>query len=178
MTLPNITIGSINGGYYSEFTPEGMVDRVRLYGSTREEVEEKAFTFLEEHDRKLRAKAAEASATAQPYIDRLMGDWVKPSLAHLGIRSDDPNLAEDPGSPVAEWEAKHPLEDAVNHPAHYTRFNVEVIELTENLNFCRGNAVKYLCRAGVKNAATELEDLEKARWYVEREIDRVRRGES
>ena len=64
--------------------------------------------------------------------------------------------------------------DAVNHPAHYTAYPVEVIELTEHLNFCRGNAVKYLCRAGLKSKDTEVEDLEKARFYIQREIERVK----
>ena len=65
--------------------------------------------------------------------------------------------------------------DPINHPAHYTAFRgVEVIQLTEHLNFCRGNAVKYLCRAGFKGGAErELEDLRKARWYIEREIARL-----
>ncbi|GAB2702499.1 hypothetical protein BKA24_001668 [Microbacterium marinum] len=66
--------------------------------------------------------------------------------------------------------------DAVNHPSHYTRFpGVEVIDLTEHLNFCRGNAVKYIARAGAKDPAREIEDLEKARWYIDREIERTRR---
>ena len=64
--------------------------------------------------------------------------------------------------------------DAVNHPRHYTAYPVEVIELTEHLNFCRGNAVKYLARAGLKDPASEIEDLEKARWYVDREISRLK----
>jgi hypothetical protein len=65
--------------------------------------------------------------------------------------------------------------DPVDHPAHYTRFpGVEVIQITEWLNFCRGNAVKYLCRAGAKGGpAQEIEDLRKARWYVDREIERI-----
>lgn len=66
------------------------------------------------------------------------------------------------------------MTDAVNHPSHYTAYPVEVIELTEHLNFCRGNAVKYLCRAGLKSKDTEIEDLEKARWYLNREIERVK----
>lgn len=65
--------------------------------------------------------------------------------------------------------------DPVNHPSHYTRFPVEVIEITEHLNFCVGNAVKYLCRAGFKDATKTVEDLEKAKWYIEREIERVKR---
>lgn len=66
------------------------------------------------------------------------------------------------------------MSDNINHPAHYTQYPVEVIELTEHLNFCRGNAVKYLCRAGLKSKDTEVEDLEKAHWYVSREIARVK----
>jgi len=64
--------------------------------------------------------------------------------------------------------------DAVNHPRHYTQHpsGVECIEITEHFNFCVGNAIKYLWRAGLKNSA--LEDLEKARWYVDREIARLK----
>jgi len=64
---------------------------------------------------------------------------------------------------------------SVNSPGHYTGFSngSEVIDIAENLNFNRGNAVKYLARAGAKDPATELEDLQKASWYVEREIKRV-----
>jgi len=67
------------------------------------------------------------------------------------------------------------MSDNINHPAHYTGFSngAEVIDITENLNFNRGNAVKYLARAGAKDPAKELEDLQKAQWYVAREIERV-----
>ena len=67
------------------------------------------------------------------------------------------------------------MADLINHPPHYTQFPVEVIEITEQLDFCRGNAVKYLCRAGLKSADTELEDLRKAQWYVERAIEKLKR---
>lgn len=64
--------------------------------------------------------------------------------------------------------------DAVNHPSHYTSYKgIEVIQLTEQMNFNRGNAVKYLARAGLKNPATEIEDLKKAAWYLQREIERL-----
>lgn len=63
--------------------------------------------------------------------------------------------------------------DVINSPAHYTSYPVEVIELTEHMNFCRGNAVKYVARAGLKDPAKEVEDLRKAIWYLEREISRV-----
>lgn len=57
----------------------------------------------------------------------------------------------------------------VDHPSHYTQFPVEVIEITERLNFCLGNVVKYVCRADFKGRP--LEDLKKAAWYLQREID-------
>lgn len=68
-----------------------------------------------------------------------------------------------------------PANDPVNHPAHYTAYkNLEIIDLTEQMNFCRGNAVKYIARAGIKNPETEIEDLEKAVWYLNREIKRLK----
>jgi hypothetical protein len=64
--------------------------------------------------------------------------------------------------------------DNVNHPSHYQMKNgIEVIHLTEQLSFLRGNVVKYVCRAGKKDPVLELEDLHKAAWYLQREIDRV-----
>jgi hypothetical protein len=48
---------------------------------------------------------------------------------------------------------------------------VECIQVTEHLNFCIGNAIKYLWRAGLKGAT--VEDLKKARWYIDREIARL-----
>lgn len=67
-------------------------------------------------------------------------------------------------------------DDKVNHPSHYTGFSngAEVIDIVENLSFNRGNAVKYLARAGAKDPVTELQDLLKAQWYVNREISLVK----
>lgn len=67
------------------------------------------------------------------------------------------------------------MKDTIN-PSYYkdTWSNgAEVIDITENLNYNRGNAVKYLSRAGLKNPETEVEDLKKALWYVERELKRL-----
>jgi hypothetical protein len=67
-----------------------------------------------------------------------------------------------------------PEEDSVNHPSHYTAYkDIEVIDLTEQMNFNRGNAVKYIARAGLKSKNTEVEDLKKAAWYINREIQRL-----
>ena len=68
------------------------------------------------------------------------------------------------------------MPENVNHPNHYfADSGIEVIDAIEawNLNFSRGNAVKYIARAGVKNPDKEIEDLEKAVWYINREIDRL-----
>ncbi|GEB50403.1 DUF3310 domain-containing protein [Streptomyces cacaoi] len=66
------------------------------------------------------------------------------------------------------------VDDPVKHPAHYTSYRgIEVIQLTEQMNFNRGNAIKYLARAGLKDPDTELQDLEKAAWYIGREKQRV-----
>ena len=64
----------------------------------------------------------------------------------------------------------------VDHPSHYNVGKIEVIDAIEawGLNFSLGNAVKYIARADHKGEP--IEDLEKARWYIEREIER-RKGE-
>ena len=65
--------------------------------------------------------------------------------------------------------------DPINHPAHYTqKSGVECIQVTEQFNFNRGNAIKYVWRAGEKDPAKEVEDLEKAIWYINREITRIK----
>jgi Protein of unknwon function (DUF3310) len=69
-------------------------------------------------------------------------------------------------------------DDAVNHPRHYTAHpsGVECITITEHMGFNLGNAVKYIWRADLKSDA--VEDLRKAAWYVNREIERrTRSGE-
>lgn len=68
--------------------------------------------------------------------------------------------------------------DVVNHPSHYTDGNIEVIDFIEDkkLNYHRGNAIKYISRAGKKNPEKEIEDLEKAVWYINREIKRLKKN--
>lgn len=63
----------------------------------------------------------------------------------------------------------------VTHPTHYNSGKIEVIEAIEDwgLGFHRGNAVKYIARAGKKDPNKEIEDLEKATWYLKREIERL-----
>ena len=68
------------------------------------------------------------------------------------------------------------MTDMVNHPVHYTSHpsGVEVIQITEHMNFCLGNAIKYIMRSELKGK--QIEDLKKAAWYIEREIDRLQRS--
>lgn len=67
--------------------------------------------------------------------------------------------------------------EAVNHPAHYGRGRYEVIKVIDawDLDFSRGNAVKYIARAGKKNPDTEIEDLEKAIFYLKHEVKKLRK---
>ena len=66
------------------------------------------------------------------------------------------------------------VNDPVNHPSHYTNHQsgVECIQITEHMNFCLGNAVKYIWRAGLKDT-NAIEDLKKAEFYIRREITRL-----
>lgn len=70
-----------------------------------------------------------------------------------------------------------PYPDMVSHPPHYTSHpsGVECITITEHMNFNLGNALKYIWRADLKGS--DLDDLKKAAWYIEREIQRRRTAE-
>jgi hypothetical protein len=67
------------------------------------------------------------------------------------------------------------MSNIVNNPAHYTQHpsGIEAIEITEHFNFNCGNAIKYIWRAGLKGNA--IEDLQKAAWYIEREINKLKK---
>ena len=69
------------------------------------------------------------------------------------------------------------VNDSVNHPSHYTDGKIEVMDFVEDkqLNFARGNVIKYVSRAGKKDPNKELEDLNKAMWYLKREIERLKK---
>lgn len=65
-------------------------------------------------------------------------------------------------------------EDIVNHPEHYKAGGIETIDFIEakQLNFNTGNAVKYISRSGKKDPSKYKEDLQKAVWYLNREISK------
>lgn len=73
------------------------------------------------------------------------------------------------------------MEDKVNNPKHYTSHpsGIECIEITRHYDYCIGNAIKYLWRAGIKteqgmqDKEKEIEDLRKAIWYINDKIDNL-----
>lgn len=69
------------------------------------------------------------------------------------------------------------VNDPVNHPSHYKQGGIETIDVIEawGLGFNLGNAVKYISRAGKKDPKKELEDLEKAEFYLKRQIATLRK---
>ena len=71
------------------------------------------------------------------------------------------------------------MNDPVNHPSHYTDGKIEVLDFIEDkkLNYHRGNAVKYICRAGKKDPNKKEEDIKKAVFYLNREIQLLKNKE-
>lgn len=69
--------------------------------------------------------------------------------------------------------------EQVNHPSHYGGADnpYEAIKVIEawNLDFCLGNTVKYISRAGKKDTDKTIQDLEKAKWYLERKIEQLKK---
>lgn len=65
--------------------------------------------------------------------------------------------------------------DKINHPSHYNSGQIEAIDVIEDwdLDFCLGNVIKYISRAGKKDTATLKEDLLKAKWYLDRKIEKL-----
>ena len=107
--------------------------------------------------------------------DRLVfkDGWLTGVIVYKKDTADD-NFLHSPDSSVCKPIEAEDLVDMINHPSHYTQYlGVEVIDLTEQMNFNKGNAVKYIARSGFKSS--EIEDLEKAAWYIAREISRVKK---
>ena len=96
------------------------------------------------------------------------------------IEQSIPDFGYDNPSQLTGTDSTH---DSVNRPKHYTQHpsGVECIQVTEHYNFCVGNAIKYLWRAGLKGDSMDpkqkqIEDLKKAIWYIQREIENLELG--
>ena len=117
--------------------------------------------------------------------EKAQGRWPKYCPECLPKYSKVPKKKEVAVEPVAqtieETEVKtvelHKKEDVINHPSHYTRGKIEVIDFIEDqqLPYHLGNVIKYIARAGYKG--DKLEDLKKARWYLDRYIKGVMQHE-
>ena len=70
------------------------------------------------------------------------------------------------------------MSEQVNHPKHYggadNPYEAIKVILAWGLGFCLGNTVKYISRAGKKETDKTVQDLEKAKWYLEREIEKLK----
>lgn len=115
--------------------------------------------------------------------DKPTGRWPKYCPECLPKYSKVPKKKEETVQAIAEKIVKAieepevkvapKKEDVINHPSHYTRGNIEVIDFIEDqqLPYHLGNVIKYIARAGHKG--DKLEDLKKARWYLDRYIKEV-----
>lgn len=113
--------------------------------------------------------------------EKAQGRWPKYCPECLPKYSKVPKKKEVVVEPVEEQEVKvvevPKNEDVINHPSHYTRGKIEVIDFIEDqqLPYHLGNVIKYIARAGYKG--DKLEDLKKARWYLDRYIKGVMQHE-
>lgn len=102
---------------------------------------------------------------------------VSPTQFHLKtdleILDAHRHLHGDPTVP--ELYSSEEKRDPVDHPPHYNSHpsGVECIDVIEWFTLNVGNCIKYLWRAGLKDVSPEIEDLKKARWYIDREISRL-----
>lgn len=118
-------------------------------------------------------------------IDKQVWNWSE-NVLELIEESDNMNTKIEEGNKINESdlkdtetskEVKDDKNDPVNHPSHYTDTKIEVMDYIEDkgFNFALGNAVKYISRAGRKDKNKTIEDLEKAEWYLNREIERLKK---
>lgn len=117
--------------------------------------------------------------------EKAQGRWPKYCPECLPKYSKVPKKKEVAVEPVAQTIEEPEVkvvelpknEDVINHPSHYTRGKIEVIDFIEDqqLPYHLGNVIKYIARAGYKG--DKLEDLKKARWYLDRYINGVMQHE-
>lgn len=117
--------------------------------------------------------------------EKAQGRWPKYCPECLPKYSKVPKKKEVAVEPVAQTIEEPEVkvvevpknEDVINHPSHYTRGKIEVIDFIEDqqLPYHLGNVIKYIARAGYKG--DKLEDLKKARWYLDRYIKGVMQHE-
>lgn len=118
-----------------------------------------------------------------PKYSKVPKKKVDATLANMAAKREEVNvvLANMIANTLEKSEVKvvelPKKEDVINHPSHYTRGKIEVIDFIEDqqLPYHLGNVIKYIARAGYKG--DKLEDLKKARWYLDRYINEVMQHE-
>ena len=131
---------------------------------------------LEEKRDKLHNRCNDIECSECPLTD---AHWSHPIRAYGCLDIDNsPEDEIDEALAIINGVKNVEADDVVNHPSHYTDDKIEVIDFIEDkkLGFCLGNAVKYISRAGKKDPTKEVEDLNKARWYIERRIKEITEG--
>jgi len=121
---------------------------------------------------KWRFEMVDKSSRQDEILDKVTGiHYEKDDYEYMLERAFEPLEAEEE---VVKELFEFIPPDQVNHPSHYTQGKYEVIDVIEdwNLGFNLGNAIKYIGRAGHKDDI--VQDLEKAKWYIEREIKRLK----
>lgn len=103
-------------------------------------------------------------------------EWVKASEDCDNAVQKLNRSAAELGKAIREGIQKQMDADKnVNHPSHYCDGKIEVIDFIEDkkLGYHLGNVIKYVSRAGKKDADKTIEDLKKARWYLDRYIEKL-----
>jgi len=122
---------------------------------------------LKKNRSKIANKKPGPKTKEEPWVSGKIPDWVGPVLSSV-------EEAVDYGYKRLEQETDEPTTlpetDMVSHPPHYTVGGIETIDFIEakQLGYHLGQVIKYISRAGKKGS--RLEDLQKARWYLNREI--------
>ena len=125
---------------------------------------------------------AKAKVDLTPALKFLQGreqakkeDWKQLDLFSSNVPLVSPKLRMESGDKNRMIEMFESKSDTVNHPAHYKIGGIETIDFIEakNLGYNLGNVVKYITRSGHKG--DKLKDLEKAQWYLNREIDNLKK---
>lgn len=130
-----------------------------------------AIKFCHKSKKEVEEEAKMTTVDSKETVDRQKEDSKKTEERHI-----EDSSKEAVQVPTAEHMNKmygNIKHDAVNHPSHYTRGKIEVIDFIEDqqLPYHLGNVIKYIARAGYKG--DKLEDLKKARWYLDRYINEV-----
>ena len=126
-------------------------------------VRDKVYYYSEAQDRYYPAVVLAINVDEKLYVIKYWGENNNWHLVN-DVASEDVTYRHH--TETIEEENK----DMVNNPKHYTQGKIEVIEAIEDwdMNFCLGNAIKYIARCNHKG--NKKQDLEKAIWYIKREL--------